>query len=408
MAADYDIAVIGGGIIGLATALALSDRHPELRLLLLEKEAEVGSHQTGHNSGVIHSGVYYRPGSLKARLCREGVQRLMTFCERYGVRYERPGKVIVATHRGELAALEALYRRGLANGVPGLRRITASELAELEPHATGLAALHVPGTGIVDFFEVARAMAKCLEERGVVLSTDAKVEGIRQDGSVLRLVAAADEPCARLVVNCAGLHADRVARMMGVVPEVQIVPFRGEYYLLRPERSFLVRGLIYPVPDARFPFLGVHLTRTVARMVEAGPNAVLALAREGYTKRRLEPGDLWQTVSYPGFLRLARRYWRTGLIELHRSLSKQAFVRAVRRLVPEVEAKDLTPHGAGVRAQAVDRNGRLVDDFSVMVTELAVHVLNAPSPGATASLAIGDHVAAVAARKLGLDGREVR
>ncbi|MDP8959941.1 MAG: L-2-hydroxyglutarate oxidase [Actinomycetota bacterium] len=393
-----DVAVVGAGIIGLATALALTERHPRLRLLVLDKEPEVGSHQTGHNSGVIHSGIYYRPGSLKARLCVQGGQRLLAFCEEHGIAYQLPGKVIVATEPRELPALEELHRRGVMNGLRGVRQIGPRELSELEPHATGVAGLHVPDTGIVDFHHVARALAKRLDERGVTIMRNTKVERVERASWGLRMRTGEGELAARFAINCAGLYADTIARSMGARPDVQIVPFRGEYYLLRPDRRFLVRGLIYPVPDARFPFLGVHLTTTIGGEVEAGPNAVLALAREGYSKGRVSPSELWETLRYPGFLRLGRRYWRTGLAENYRSWRKKAFVATLRRLVPEISPEDVVPHGAGVRAQAVDRAGRLIDDFSILTTDSAVHVLNAPSPGATASLAIGEQVVGVAAQ----------
>lgn len=398
----HDIAIIGSGIIGLATGLALLERFPALHLTILEKEAEVASHQTGHNSGVIHAGIYYKPGSLKARLCVEGVRRLTAFCDRHGVAYERCGKVIVAADASELPALEELHRRGTANGVPGLRRIGPGELADLEPHARGVAALHSPNTAIVDYREVAHAMAARLRERGVKLRTGAGVASIRTDGPRLRLETAAGDIAARHVINCAGLYSDRVARMMGIRTEVQIVPFRGEYYRLRAERRSLVRGLIYPVPDPRFPFLGVHFTRTIHGEVEAGPNAVLAFAREGYARGHVRGDELWEIFAYRGFRALALRYWRTGLAESYRSLSKGAFTRALQRLVPEVRAADLAPGGAGVRAQAVAPDGRLVDDFHIVETPAAIHVLNAPSPGATASLAIGDYIAGLAARAFAL------
>lgn len=393
---SYDVAIVGGGIIGLATALALQRQRPSLRLVVLEKENEVGQHQTGHNSGVIHAGIYYKPGSLKARLCVEGARRLMDFCRQNGIHYDLCGKVIIAVDESELPALEELHRRGVANGIPGLRKIGADELKEIEPEAAGVAALHSPNTGIVDFRRVVRAMDENLRDRGGHVLTGAKVVAVHQNGGGLRVVTDTGEVESALLINCAGLYSDEVARISGVRPEVRIIPFRGEYYLLRPERGSLIRGLIYPVPDPRLPFLGVHLTRTVHGQVEAGPNAVLALAREGYTKSRVNLGELWGTLSYRGFWNMARRYWKAGIYEYHRSFFKGAFARSLQRLVPTITTADLAPGGAGVRAQAVSPAGELVDDFRIMQTESAIHLLNAPSPAATASLAIGEYVAGLA------------
>jgi L-2-hydroxyglutarate oxidase len=389
----YDGAIVGGGIVGLATARALSGRHPSLRLVILEKEDELATHQTGHNSGVIHTGIYYKPGSLKATLCVQGVERLIAFCDAHGIAYERCGKVIVATDESEIPALEELHRRGVANGVPDLEMIGPEQLHELEPHAAGISALHSPTTAIVDFREVANAMAADLRAKGTDIVTGTKVTGARRDGERIRIETKGSEVTTRFVVNCAGLYADRIARMMGADPDVQIVPFRGEYYFLRPERQNLVRGLIYPVPDPQFPFLGVHFTRTVHGGIEAGPNAVLAFAREGYTKGRIRPRELWEIARYPGFRAVARRYWRVGLGEYRRSFSKRAFVKALRRLVPDLAYNDVVRGGAGVRAQAVGREGAMLDDFSIVRSDSAIHVLNAPSPAATSSLAIGDHIA---------------
>ncbi len=398
----YEVVIVGGGILGLATGLALLERRPPLRLVVLDKEREVGMHQTGHNSGVIHMGMYYRPGSLKAKLCVVGARRMMEFCDAHGIRHEQCGKVIIATTEQELEALETLYQRGIANGVPQLRRIGARELTDIEPHATGLAAIHSPCTSIVDYREVAQAMADDLVRQGAEVRTGAGVVAVRSDRDFLHLETKAGALVARSLINCAGLYADWLARRMGVQSDVQIVPFRGEYYLLRPERRDIVRGLVYPVPDPELPFLGVHFTKTIHGETEAGPNAVLALAREGYTKRSMVPGELWETLRYRGFHALARRYWRVGLSEAYRSLSKVAFTRSLQRLIPEIEASDLRPGGAGVRAQAVARDGSLLDDFSIVETPRAIHVLNAPSPAATASLAIGDHIAERAAKTLPL------
>ncbi len=396
MGTEFDLAIVGGGIVGLATALALRDRFPRLRLAILEKEGRVGAHQSSHNSGVIHAGIYYRPGSHKARLCAEGARLLVEFCEAHGVRYDRCGKVILATSPEELPRLQALFERGVANGVPGLEQIGPERLREIEPHARAIAALWSPATATVDFGEVCRVLARRLVEQGVEIRTGARVERCRAGawGGML-LETTAGEVRARYAVNCAGLHADLLARRMGLRPAVRIVPFRGEYYLLRAERN-LVRGLIYPVPDPAFPFLGVHFTRRVTGEVEAGPNAVLAFAREGYRRGDVHPAELLDMIAFPGFWRMAARYWRTGSAEFYRSLSRRAFVRSLQRLVPEVRARDLQPDGSGVRAQAVSPSGELLDDFEIAQTDRAIHVLHSPSPAATASLAIGRHIASLA------------
>jgi L-2-hydroxyglutarate oxidase len=395
---QFDIAVIGGGIIGLATALKLASRYPGRRLLVLEKEDGIGRHQTGHNSGVIHSGIYYRPGSLKARTCVAGRRALIEFCDENGIPYELCGKVIVATEPEEIPRLEELHRRGVANGVAGLERIGPERLREIEPHARGLQALFSPGTGIVDFARVAAAYAEKFVAAGGTVRTRQEVRAVMRRPEGLVVATADREWRTKYLVNCAGLHVDRVARLFRPAdaprPQLRIVPFRGEYYTLAPARRSLVRGLIYPVPDPRFPFLGVHFTRTIHGEVEAGPNAVLAFAREGYRKRDIAPRDLVETLCFGGFWRLARKHWRLGLEEFYRSASKEAFARALRRLVPEVQAADLLPGGAGVRAQAVGRNGALIDDFVIEQSGRAVHVLNAPSPGATASLAIAAEIVA--------------
>ena len=396
-----DIAVIGGGIVGLATALALTEESPGLRLCLLEKEPRLADHQTGHNSGVIHSGIYYAPGSRKARLCVEGARRLVEFCGENGVTVRRTGKVIVAVTGEELPRLDTLYERGTANGVAGLERIGPERLMELEPHARGLKALHSPGTSSVDFREVAAAMAKRLGQHGVAVRTDARLIAVRGTPGDLELCTPRETVRARWMVNCAGLYSDTVALMAGASPGCRIVPFRGEYYHLRPDRRDLVRGLIYPVPDPAFPFLGVHFTRTVGGEVEAGPNAVLAFAREGYRFARIHPAELASTLAYRGFWAMVRRHWGMGSREMLRSLSKAAFTRALQRLVPDLRAGDLEEGGSGVRAQAVDPDGSLVDDFRIVPSPGAIHVLNAPSPAATASLAIGRHVARMALEHFG-------
>jgi L-2-hydroxyglutarate oxidase LhgO len=401
----FDLAVVGGGIVGLATAHRLRRAFPDRPVILLEKEPELAAHQTGHNSGVIHSGLYYKPGSAKARTCVAGGRLMKEFCRRHGVACRVTGKVVVATSPAELPALDELHRRGTANGVPGLALVGPDRLREIEPHAAGLRALHVPEVGIVDYGDVARTLAALFERDGGVIRRGVRFERARPHGDGLVLVTSHGDVVARRLLACAGLHSDRVARAEGEDPGTRIVPFRGEYYALVPEREALVRGLIYPVPDPRFPFLGVHFTRMVKGGVECGPNAVLAWAREGYRKRDVGLRDLAETLGYPGFWRMARRHWRMGWDELVRSYSKRAFVRALQRLVPELRPDDVRPAGTGVRAQALARDGALVDDFVIVERERALHVLNAPSPAATASLAIADEIVARAQARFALGPR---
>jgi L-2-hydroxyglutarate oxidase LhgO len=396
------LAIVGGGIVGLGTALGLTEAYPRLRVTVLDKEPQLGTHQTGHNSGVIHSGIYYKPGSLKARLCVDGARGMKQFCDTHGIKWEGCGKVIVATDERELPRLQNIFERGQANGLAGLKMLSAEEVRAYEPNCRAVRAIHVPETGIVDYSQVIAKMAELLGQRGARIMTSAGVSAIRRQGGGLVLETARGAVEAKHLVNCAGLHSDRVAALMGVTPEVRIIPFRGEYYMLRPERRSIVRGLIYPVPDPEFPFLGVHFTRTIHGDVEAGPNAVLAFAREGYRLSTVKPADLLGTLGYAGFWHMARKYWRVGAFEMYRSASKGAFVRSLQKLVPDIAAADLERGGAGVRAQAVAADGSLVDDFRISVTAGAVHVVNAPSPGATASLAIGRHVAGVAAETFGL------
>jgi len=392
---SFDLTVIGGGIVGLATAMEVTERYPEIRLLLLDKENQLAKHQTGHNSGVIHSGIYYKPGSIKAQTCVAGRKALLEFCDRHAIPYDLCGKVVVATDERELPRLEELLRRGTANGVEGLEMIGPERLREIEPYANGIRALYSPTTGIIDFTKVAEAYAARIRTLGGEILTSQEIKQMVPGGGGLILHTSSREIRSRYLINCAGLHSDQVARMMGR-EELRIVPFRGEYYRIIPERQFLVKGLIYPVPDPRFPFLGVHFTRTIHGDVEAGPNAVLAFAREGYQKKDVDLRDLWETLSYRGFWVLAKKHWRMGLEEWRRSLSKRAFVRALQRLVPDIRAEDLNSGGAGVRAQAVSPTGNLLDDFVITQTGNAIHVLNAPSPGATASLAIGKRIVEMA------------
>jgi L-2-hydroxyglutarate oxidase LhgO len=393
----HDVVIVGGGILGLTTARALLERFPALRLAICEKESELGRHQTGHNSGVIHSGIYYKPGSFKARLCVEGARLMVEFCETHGIKYDRCGKVIVATAPEELPRLQTLFERGTANGVPGLAMIDAARVRELEPHVRAVAGIHSPTTAIVDYREVVAALGRELAGRGVSIEYNFPVGAItRIRGGGLAISTRQHTVVARRLINCAGLYSDVVARLAGADTEVQIIPFRGEYYFLRREREGLVRGLVYPVPDPEFPFLGVHFTRTIHGEVEAGPNAVLAFAREGYRFTSVRPRELAGTLGYRGFWAMARRYWRVGAFEMHRSLSKKKFVESLQRLVPDLRAEDIAPGGAGVRAQAVRPDGSLLDDFSIAIGPDSIHVVNAPSPAATASLAIGRHIATLA------------
>ncbi|MGD0791788.1 MAG: L-2-hydroxyglutarate oxidase [Terriglobales bacterium] len=392
----YDIAVIGGGIVGLSFAMQVGERFPRLRVVVLEKEAGVARHQTGHNSGVIHSGVYYKAGSLKARLCVAGAREMVEFCSRHGIPHEVCGKLIVATNAEEAALLDELLARGMANGLEGLRMLEREAMLEIEPHAGGVRALHVPSTGITDYAAVTAKYAEIATGRGAEVKTNAGVMGFgrARDGSGDTVVVRtrAGDFSARYVVNCAGLYSDRVARMAGDDPGMMLVPFRGEYYDLAAARQELVRGLIYPVPDPQYPFLGVHFTRRIHGNVDAGPNAVLAFGREGYRWRDFDLGEAMEVFMDAGFRAMARRHWRNGLAEFRRSLRKREFVRSCQRLVPEVRMEDMTPGGSGVRAQAVAADGALVDDFRFVGRERFLHVLNVPSPAATASLPIGREI----------------
>lgn len=394
----FRISVIGGGLVGTATALALAERYSSV--VVLEAEKQLAAHQSGHNSGVIHSGLYYKPGSLKARLCVEGARALYRLCEEEGIAHRRCGKVVVATSEEELPRLAELERRGAANGLAGLRRLDAAGIRELEPHAAGIAGLHVPETGIVDYRAVARAYARRIAAHGGEVRTESRLLQVLRRSEGLILETAGGEIACDLLVNCAGLQCDRVAALCGIDPGVRIVPFRGEYYELAPSRSELVRTLIYPVPDPRFPFLGVHFTRGIDGRVEAGPNAVLALKREGYRWSQIAPRDVAATLAWPGFWRFLGGSWRQAVSEVRRSALRSVFLADLRRLIPELEAADLVPGGSGVRAQALDRTGKLLDDFHFATGERSLHVLNAPSPGATASLAIGRRIAHQAAEQL--------
>jgi L-2-hydroxyglutarate oxidase LhgO len=388
----FDIAIVGAGIVGLATAMELVHRRPDLRLIVLEKEARVAAHQTGNNSGVIHAGLYYKPGSLKARLAVEGARRMVEFAQEHTLPYELCGKVVVATKEDELPRLEELYRRGIANGVPGLVKISAEQITEYEPHTTGIAGLWSPNTGIVDYIAVAQKYAEIVLQGGGEIRYNTKVIGIQQrpDGMVVRTTG--NEVHSHTLINCGGLQSDQIAQMMGDTHGLRIVPFRGEYYELTPEAKKLVRGLIYPVPDPQFPFLGVHFTKRINGSVEAGPNAVLALAREGYRKTDFSPSHLFGLLTFPGFWIMGAKYWRMGFGEMYRSWNKRAFVEALRGLLPELGMDDVVPGGVGVRAQAMDSKGNLLNDFGFIETANAIHVLNAPSPAATASISIGEAI----------------
>ncbi|HMC57129.1 MAG TPA: L-2-hydroxyglutarate oxidase [Gemmatimonadaceae bacterium] len=387
-----DVLVVGGGIVALASTYRLLERSPGLRVVVLEKEPNVGMHQSTHNSGVLHAGLHYAPGSLRATLVREGIRSMVEFCQRHGIAHEQCGKLVTATSEDEVARLRTLQERGTRNGLRGLRWLTPAEMQELEPHVTGVAGLHVPEEGIVDYRAVCDRLRDEIESRGGTVRTGAQVRALRREAGGWIAESAAGAFAGRLLVNCAGLHADRVARMAGERPRSRIVPFRGEYWTLRPERAHLVRNLIYPVPDPRFPFLGVHFTRMIHGGIEAGPNAVLAFAREGYRWSRFNARDFTQSVAFAGLWRFVRRYPRVATYEVARSLSRSIFARSLQKLVPEVETRDLERGTTGVRAQAMTPDGELIQDFDIVQRPGAVHVINAPSPAATASLAIGRHI----------------
>jgi L-2-hydroxyglutarate oxidase len=393
MSTSADLAIIGGGIVGCATALAIISRNPGLKIVLFEKEMQLASHQTGHNSGVIHAGLYYRPGSLKATTCASGREALYRFCVEHDIPHQRCGKIVVAVDETELSALDELERRGQENGLSGLQRLTASALQKREPHVRGIAGLFVPQTGIVDYVRVTQTMAEIFQSRGGVIHLHTPITQVSKDSASYLIRTRNSTFRARSLVNCAGLYADRVAFSAGMHPDLRIIPFRGEYYQFKPERSSLVKHLIYPVPDPLMPFLGVHFTRMIDGTVEAGPNAVLAWRREGYHRSDISLRDLVDTLTFSGFWKLSARFWRVGLEEYGRSFSKSLFVKSLQRLMPEIRSDDLIRGGSGVRAQAVDRKGRMIDDFCIQTEGRMVHVLNAPSPAATASLSIGEHIA---------------
>ena len=393
MTNKIDVILIGGGILGLATALRIMQTRPNTRLMLIEKETSLAQHQTGHNSGVIHSGLYYRPGSLKAINCRTGYEQLLTFCKQEAIPHEICGKIVVATSTVELPVLDELYRRGMANGLEGLRFLQSGEIREIEPHCSGIRGLLVPQTGIVDYAAVSRKYAEKLTEMGAEIVLGERIIDIRHRNNQVEVIGKNQGWTGRIVVICAGLQSDRLARMTEAELQLRILPFRGEYYKLKQSAPHLVNHLIYPVPDPNFPFLGVHFTRMIGGGIECGPNAVLAFGREAYRKTDFNLRDTWEALTWPGFHKVAGRYWRAGLGEFHRSISKKAFVHALQKLIPEIQVDHLQPGGAGIRAQACDRDGRLLDDFDIRINGNVIQVCNAPSPAATASLAIGKTLA---------------
>jgi L-2-hydroxyglutarate oxidase len=397
---QYDILIIGGGIVGLATALRLKEQKPQLNIALLEKENGIAKHQTGNNSGVIHSGIYYKPGSLKATNCINGYHQLLEFCDKHNLKYDLCGKIIVATDASELPALENVYQRGIANGLKGLKKINEREIKEYEPHCSGIQGIVVPQTGIIDYKEVSAKYAELFQRAGGQIFLGEKVTDIKNiPGKGSEVITETKTYSAKLLVNCAGLFSDKIAAINHKNIDVRIIPFRGEYYKIKEEKKYLVRNLIYPVPDPNFPFLGVHYTRMIDGAIEAGPNAVFAFKREGYKRTDFKMDEFLESVTWPGFRKVAFKYWKTGLGEYYRSFSKAAFTHALQKLVPEIQEDDLVPAGAGVRAQACDRTGGLIDDFLILEDEFIINVCNAPSPAATSSLAIGQTIAGMVMKR---------
>jgi L-2-hydroxyglutarate oxidase len=396
----YDVAIIGGGIVGLATAMALL-KHFKISLIILEAEDQVAAHQTGHNSGVIHSGLYYKPGSLKAINCVSGRDAMYRFCEEQNIIHERSGKTVIATSQDEIPSLNLLEERGRANDLVGMKRLKAEEIKEYEPYVNGIDGLFIPQTGIVDYTDVSKAYARIIQEMGGFIKTNTRVTGLKKEQDVFVLETNNDAVKTKNIINCAGLQSDRVAKLCGIKPGLQILPFRGEYYEIKPEKEYLVKNLVYPVPDVRFPFLGVHFTRMAKGGVEAGPNAVLAFKREGYKKSDISIPDVAQFSTYIGFWKMAIKYWQMSISETYRSYSKKAFVKALKRLIPELEMDDVVAAGSGVRAQALTPDGKLVDDFRIVEADHQVHVLNAPSPAATASISIGESISRMAVQNFG-------
>lgn len=396
----YDVSIIGGGIVGLATALQILKLRPQAKLCVVEKEQAVAQHQTGHNSGVIHSGIYYKPNSLKALNCIRGYQMLLDFCQQENIGYELCGKIIVATEQSELATLENVYQRGIANGLDKIKKINKEEIKEIEPHCQGIAGIYVPYTGIIDYVEVAQKYAQLIRERGGQIFLGEKVEKIQEQQNDYEIITQNRTYASTLLINCAGLYSDKITQLTQKKVDYRIIPFRGEYYHIKPEKQYLVKHLIYPVPDPNFPFLGVHFTRMIKGGVEAGPNAVFSFKKEGYKKTDFDFQETIASISWRGFQKVAFKYWKTGLGEFYRSFSKTAFTKALQRLIPEIQENDLEQGGAGVRAQACDRNGGLIDDFLIIENKGIIHVGNAPSPAATSSLSIGLTVAEMAVKRL--------
>ncbi len=397
---QYDVIVIGGGIVGLASAYRILEQNPATSLCLLEKENEVAKHQTGHNSGVIHSGIYYKPGSLKAQNCIKGYQQLLEFAQQHNIPHEICGKVIVATKTSELQALDNIYNRGIDNGLTGIQKLQPYEVNEIEPHVRSVAGILVPQTGIIDYVKMAAKLRELIENKGGSIFTGEKVESIKTEGEFTTIRTTNNEYQTRFVINCAGLYSDKIAQMTGQAENLQIIPFRGEYFFIKPEKAHLVKNLIYPVPNPNFPFLGVHFTRMIHGGLEAGPNAVLAFKREGYKKSDFDLKELWEILKFPGFHKIMLKYWKEGLEEMYRSWSKAAFTRALQQLIPEIESDDLISGGSGVRAQACDTSGNLSDDFLIYEHDNILNICNAPSPAATSSLSIGATIAASYFKKL--------
>ncbi len=395
----YDIVIVGGGIVGLATALRLKELKPALKIALLEKEKTLAAHQTGHNSGVIHSGIYYKPGSLKATNCINGYHQLLDFCNKHEVNYDLCGKIIVATNTEEIQYLENIYKRGVENGLAGLKKIGREEIKELEPHCSGIEGIIVPQTGIIDYTAVSLKYAEVFKAAGGEIFLGEYVKDITTKGNETTVLTEKGTYNTKLVINCAGLYSDKIAGLTRKNMDVRIIPFRGEYYKIKKEKQHLVKNLIYPVPDPNFPFLGVHFTRMIEGGVEAGPNAVFAFKREGYKRTDVNLSELAGSLAWPGFRKVAMKYWKTGMGEYYRSFSKTAFTKALQKLIPEIKEEDLEPGGAGVRAQACDRNGGLIDDFMILEEQNSIHVCNAPSPAATSSLSIGKTIAEIAVKR---------
>ncbi len=390
-----DVAIIGGGIIGLVTAYEYLKKYPSKKLIVFEKEHQVATHQTGNNSGVIHSGIYYKPGSLKANNCQLGVNKLIRFCDKYDIKYNLCGKIIIANNESEIPSLMELYSRGIKNDVPNIKLLDEDELKEFEPYTVGIKGIHSPSTGIIDYQDVCNACVNIIEQGGGEIQLNSKVADIIHDNNGIIIETTQGNYHSKSVINCAGLYSDRIAKMTEISINLKIIPFRGEYYKLKPNKSYLVKNLIYPVPNPDFPFLGVHFTRKVNGNIEAGPNAVLAFAREGYNKADVNLKDLMDIFGYPAFWKLGRRYWKVGTVEILRSYLKMLFVKELRKLIPEIKNRDLIPGGSGVRAQALARNGKLLDDFYIIRDKNIVHVLNVPSPAATSAFAIAEHVISV-------------